>query len=276
MTAEALKPSFEMGSRGRLHVARFLPCAKSVRSVVVVAQPFAEEANRSRRMIAIAARALAGRGHAVVVPDLYGTLDSEGDFGDARWDDWVGDLVAIAGSESAQAAAPMALLGVRAGALLLPEVLSALPQCQRVVHWAPVARGEQALTQFLRLRTAARMMEGKGETVNDLRAQLAAGDALEIAGYRLSPELANALDASGLLPPNDHAGGISNWFSLGTGVPPALRGVMEAWASAGWHCESAAVQGDSFWATQEIATAPALARATVEALEGPPGMGCYE
>jgi len=65
--------------------------------MVVFAQPFVEEMNKSRRMAALQARALAGQGWAVLLPDLLGCGDSPGDKGDARWTAWVDDSVALAG-----------------------------------------------------------------------------------------------------------------------------------------------------------------------------------
>ena len=57
--------------------------------------PFAEEMNKSRRMAALQARALAKAGYAVLQIDLFGCGDSSGDFGDASWQDWVGDVVRL-------------------------------------------------------------------------------------------------------------------------------------------------------------------------------------
>src|SRR3546814_14337350 len=52
---------------------------------LVYLPPFAEEMNRSRRMAALQARALAALGIDVLLLDLFGTGDSAGDFRDARW-----------------------------------------------------------------------------------------------------------------------------------------------------------------------------------------------
>src|SRR6185436_14934074 len=52
----------------------------------------AEEMNKCRRMIAEAANALAALGVAALVPDLFGTGDSEGEFRDADWETWKADL----------------------------------------------------------------------------------------------------------------------------------------------------------------------------------------
>ena len=54
--------------------------------------PFAEEMNKSRRMAALACRALAAAGFAVLQIDLRGCGDSSADFGDASWADWQADV----------------------------------------------------------------------------------------------------------------------------------------------------------------------------------------
>src|SRR3546814_14690353 len=61
---------------------------------LVYLPPFAEEMNRSRRMAALQARALAALGIDVLLLDLFGTGDSAGDFRDARWEIWREDAMA--------------------------------------------------------------------------------------------------------------------------------------------------------------------------------------
>ena len=53
---------------------------------ILYIHPFAEEMNKSRRMAALQARALAKAGYAVLQLDLLGCGDSSGDFGDALID----------------------------------------------------------------------------------------------------------------------------------------------------------------------------------------------
>ena len=61
------------------HRAGAAPCG-----TVLFIPPFAEEMNRARRMVALQARDLAAAGWDVLQLDLFGTGDSQGDFGDAR------------------------------------------------------------------------------------------------------------------------------------------------------------------------------------------------
>ena len=69
------------------------PAQGSSRGGVVYVQPFAEEMNKSRRMATLQAQALAAQGWAVAMPDLAGCGDSSGEFAEARWDDWVDDVL---------------------------------------------------------------------------------------------------------------------------------------------------------------------------------------
>jgi alpha/beta superfamily hydrolase len=75
-------PFFLDGPAGNLfclHFPRSTP--GGARRCALVLPPFAEELNKSRRMGALAARALQRAGHDVLLIDLYGTGDSAGDFG---------------------------------------------------------------------------------------------------------------------------------------------------------------------------------------------------
>jgi exosortase A-associated hydrolase 2 len=129
----------------------------------------------------------------------------------------------------------------------------------RLLLWQPVLKGEQFLTQFLRLRLAADMLQSGGDSggTKALRAQLKAGGTLEIAGYELAPALGNAidaLDAAKLAPacPVD-------WIEVGQDLSPASVRVIAAWGEG---VTARAVPGPQFWCTQEIEDAPALIDAT--------------
>lgn len=67
------------------------PIAEAKGGVLFV-PPFAEELNKSRRMVAEAVRAFVEAGWAVLQLDLKGCGDSAGDFGDAAWADWLADV----------------------------------------------------------------------------------------------------------------------------------------------------------------------------------------
>lgn len=246
--------------------------AGDVHATVLHVHPWAEEMNKSRRMAALTARALAAAGCAVLQMDLYGCGDSSGDFADATWDGWVDDVRAAALWLRAQH--PRAghwLWGHRAGALLAVGAAPALPADTAFVFWQPALNGKTLLQQFLRLRAAAEMSQGDGKSALErVRADLAAGRTVDIAGYALPPALAQGLESAALALP--HAGSTVHWLETSTRTPPALLPAsvqhIDAWRRGGHTVTDSAVAGPAFWQTQEIEDAPALVDATVQALAG--------
>src|SRR5436190_21776504 len=85
--------------------------------------PFAEEMNKSRRMAAMQARALAAAGWTVLQLDLFGCGDSEGEFGSASWTQWLDDAAAAIEWLDADTGSTPALWGVRTGCLLTVQAM---------------------------------------------------------------------------------------------------------------------------------------------------------
>jgi exosortase A-associated hydrolase 2 len=241
--------------------------AGQCRAGLVYIHPFAEEMNRSRRMAALAARALAAQGVGVLEIDLYGCGDSSGEFRDARWDIWKRDVALAHGWLAERLGVPVGLWGLRLGALL---ALDAGVAADHLVLWQPVTSGPNFLTQFLRLRLASGMLQDDGVKggTEALRAELRTGRTMEIAGYELAPELAQAIDAleaAKLAPPRCPV----HWFEItaaaGRPLPPAASRIATAWRENGALLTVELLQGQPFWTTQEIAECPALVDATVSA-----------
>ena len=153
--------------------------------------PFAEELNRSRRMVALQCRALADAGFEVLQLDLGGCGDSAGHFADATWAGWVADVLAARDwlmarqqprtqTSTANASAPGApsadlwLWGLRAGCLLAADVVRQLSghhshkladgaaHPANLLFWQPVTQGTLHLAQFLRLKVATDLVRGEG------------------------------------------------------------------------------------------------------------------
>ena len=253
------------------------PPQAPLRGRVVQVHAFGEEMNKSRRMAARQARELAAVGFAVLQFDLLGCGDSAGDHGDATWSRWLDD-VAWAASHLCRLAGcgadvPLWLWGHRVGALLATQAAERLAQSEgRMPHlllWQPTGQGKAALQQFLRLKAAAQMLDGGGKGVTEsLKRTLAAGEPVEVAGYRLHPEMAAGLEGASLAPP---AGGARVvWLELSTAetaeLLPASRAAIERWRSAGWTVEAHALPGPAFWQTTEIEDAPALVAQGTRAL----------
>ena len=117
--------------------------------------PFAEEMNRSRRVVALQAEALAAIGLGVLVLDLFGCGDSGGDFGEATWEQWLDDVSIAAAWLEQESQSAVGLWGLRLGASLAALAASrSADRFSRLLLWSPVARGQVFLTQFLRARVA--------------------------------------------------------------------------------------------------------------------------
>lgn len=251
-----------------------------VHGLVVYIHPFAEEMNKSRRMAALQARALAGASYAVLQIDLLGCGDSSGDFGDASWHNWVSDVVQACqwlrgrgnSIDPAASQAPLWLWGLRAGCLLAVEAARQLNAPCNFLFWQPPATGKPLLQQFLRLKVAADMLGGQTKGVMEtMRQQLAGGASVEIAGYLLSPGVASGLEQAKLVPPASQGPAQRlEWFELSTqenaSLSPVSAPTLAQWQQSGFSAGSHIVQGPAFWQTTEIEEAPRLIAATTAAL----------
>ena len=257
--------------RPRLYLHHTPPAGVALRGAVLYVHPWAEEMNKSRRMAALASRALAEQGHAVLQLDLLGCGDSGGDFADARWPAWVQDVTDAAHwLTERHPGLPLWLWGLRCGALLAAQAREQIQPPPHLLLWQPVQQGRMALQQFLRLKAAAQLADGGGKAIMDaVRRELAAGQAVDVAGYTLAAELAQALEAAQLVPPAAQPGRLV-WLEVAGGpdaeISPAAAAALPRWQAAGWAVQAAAVAGPAFWQTTEIEDAPALVAATVQAL----------
>lgn len=242
------------------------------RGSVLLLPPFAEEMNMSRRMTYLTGRALAGAGYGCLSIDLTGTGESDGDFDDARWEIWQKDARAARDWLADKTGKPPIRLGLRAGALLAASLSETGP----LVLWQPVGNGETMLNQFLRIRIAANLAGGltgggEKETTKDLRALWQTGDSVEVAGYRIHPELAAAIDGLRLADMSPGPDAMAIWIETGNterGPTPASQRIIDAWTESGVSVETRLCAGDSFWTIQETTTATAMIDQTLEALNG--------
>jgi len=244
--------------------------AGRVRAAMVHVHAFAEEMNKSRRMVAEAARGLAADGTAVLQIDLLGCGDSSGDLADASWDDWVADVQQAARWLNTEFDAPLWLWGQRAGALVAAAAGSGLAGANHL-FWQPALAGKPLLQQFLRLKAAGELQGGGAKGVTEaLRQDLAAGRTVEVAGYQLPAAVAQGLEAAVLQPPAAAEGARLVWLELSSRQPPEMlptsAAAIEKWQAAGHATQAEVLSGPAFWQTTEIETAPELLQATRRAL----------
>lgn len=263
---------FISGPAGKLFISLY-PAKNTYLSDewIIHVPAFAEEMNKSRKIVRDQAVALANKGATVIVPDLFGTGDSEGDFGEADWEVWKSDIRYLIQWATHQGAHRVTLWGLRAGALLALDLYqNSELSIHRLLLWQPVHNGEQLMTQFLRLRMAASMMSGKAETVAELRERLYAGEMIEVAGYDVSPALVKQLDQINVKRFTLSPGSSIDWFEVVNKADkpllPVSRKLIEEWRTQGLDIRAVAVEGEPFWATQELANAPFLIGRTMSAV----------
>lgn len=241
------------------------------KGAVLYIHPFAEEMNKSRRMAAKQARSLAEAGYCVLQMDLLGCGDSSGGFEEATWDIWLEDVAHACKHLQSCSQAPITLWGMRAGCLLAAQAAAQLSEPVNFIFWQPVLAGKQHWQQFLRLKLAGELASGnsKGGT-DEIRASLAAGKPVDIAGYSIAPGLAQGLEHANLIPPPETKPSVG-WIDISNRpdatLSPAAQKRIQDWESAGCCVLPAVVQGPAFWQTTEIEDAPELLKVTLEILE---------
>lgn len=266
-----IQPSFIDSCSGLLFAVYWPPVGQAVSKAILHVPAFAEEMNKSRRMVALQARTLAEQGYAVMVLDLFGTGDSEGDFAEATWSVWLQNIADAIAWLKRQGAQTISLWGLRVGALLAMDFVILHPsEIDKIIAWQPVLNGDLFVTQFLRLRVAAAMMNSAmpQEKISDLKKRLQDGQSLEVAGYSLNPDMIRpmmALKADPLALQSLKAVSI---FELVADEQSQLslanQQFLNTLQTVGKNAFLIKVIGDSFWASQEIATVPGLIEATTE------------
>jgi exosortase A-associated hydrolase 2 len=210
---------------------------------------FAHEHSIARAVMASIWSRLAAEGTGVFSLDLPGCGDSDGDFGDGTWNNWLSGVIAAYRWLKANGDRPLHVAGLRLGAAL------ALESSQQV-HWKsillmqPVVRGEEIMTQFLRMRVAFSGLRGdltEKETTQKLRGRIAAGERLEIGGFFLSPELAQAIDKLDLRESSPLSSPPIHWLETGKGISPIANAALDRWRSHGTDVTFTQVDVKPYW-----------------------------
>jgi exosortase A-associated hydrolase 2 len=223
-------------------------------------------------MAAMAAHAFAERGWVVLQPDLMGCGDSAGDFGDATWTAWLDDISRTWGWLRDRGYTRLVLWTLRAGSLLAADWLETSGERPPLLMWQPIVNGQQHLTQFLRLKAAAEMRspaEGNSALAR-LRADIESKRAVEVAGYRLSPDLAAGLSAATLRVPDTHDAPVvflEVTSSERTEPSAALSSLLARSTERRVPPVARVVRGPSFWQTLLVEVAPELIPASLAELD---------
>ncbi len=256
--------AFFLDAQGGGRFCTLLEPTTAARGNLLLVPPFAEELNKSRRMLALAATVFARSGWRVLHIDLLGTGDSAGEFRDASWIAWLDDL--SCGRDFLQHGAdlPLVLWSLRAGSLLCAQWQAREGTALPWLAWQAVAQGRQHVQQFLRLKGVSEMLNDADAkaVMSSLRAEIAAGAVVEVAGYELAPQLLGGLECAVLEQP-PAATLLLEVGSGDGGLSPGLQRLLERWRDGGAAVDAGSVPGSVFWQTQEIETAPALIDASL-------------
>lgn len=265
---------FHIGSGDRqLFALLSEPDGGTARGVVVHVPAFAEEMNKSRRMVTLATQAFVEDGWAVLHFDLSGCGDSSGLFDEADWSAWLEDLDGVLGWCRARfgAEGQVVLWGLRCGALLIGDWIKAQGAAHPLLLWHPVLSGKLHLTQFLRLRVANDMLSDADSrnVMAEMRARLDDGKPVFVAGYSLSARLAGGMSRAAFGLPMGFARRLAVFeisASENGELSPATISAVERWRSLGVEVMDELVSGPAFWSTQYIETAPGLIDASRRSL----------
>lgn len=269
-----LNAFFLPAGKGKLLCVCYSPVATQMPARGILFFPaFAEEMNKSRRIVAEQARAFASLGHTVLLVDWFGTGDSEGDSGEADWNTWASDVDYAMRWMQDQGIEQVCFWGMRLGALLALDSARHYPdRLNGILLWQPLSKGRNFLTQFLRLRLAADLVRaGEKITTRSLREQLDAGNSIEVAGYELSSKLAadiDELDIGELLA--EYSGKLL-WLEMLASeerpVPVATRKLIDELQSRRRDISFHQVICEPFWLLPELVVVPALLEASTNAFQ---------
>lgn len=269
ITGYKMTPLFISSDVGSLFGVHFSPNSNDSKQCIIYLPAFAEEMNKTRHMVTMQARAFAEQGYAVLVLDLWGTGDSQGDFAEATWEIWLHNVGTAIEWMQNQGYSCINLWGLRTGTLLAIDFLHRNDSLiDSFICWQPVLNGEQFVMQFLRLRIAAAMMDKTTtqEKTSDLKEQLLSGNNIEVAGYSLNPQLIIPMLSlqARLMSLSDIKQ--CYLFELKQGQESEGNRVTTQWAKqlteSGVKVSFDVVNDQPFWATQDISESLSLLKIT--------------
>lgn len=254
-----IKAFFIDGCKGKLFCLYYIASTPTSDKAIILYPPFAEEMNKSRRMIAMQARAFAGHGINTLIVDLYGTGDSEGQLEHASLDIWYKDMARAIEWVREAGNTNLSIWGIRLGGLIALNHIHMLESFEpdHILLWQPVAKGENHINQLLRLRLAAGLVsDSQKQTIRDLKAILLNEKSIEIAGYRVSSELVDGISALTLPACAPRGNPKITWVDTNLtrdgGLTPATAKEITRLKESGVNIDVLLFRFPSFWNTQEI------------------------
>lgn len=249
-----LQGHFVPAKLGKVFVSQFGD--KQGNTAVLCLPSITEELNLARAVLAKQCQAYANVGYSSFIMDYYGSGDSEGEFEQANANQWLDDVITVGQWLVQQGYQNIILLGVRVGALLLAanqqQLHQALP-IQSQILWKPVTNGKLFVNQLIRIKQANAMMSGDGEKVN-WRNEILNGNSTEIAGYLLTADFVEQLEALSIKPETQWLAPTA-WLELAaSNVTPATKRIIDGVEQISVHTLST----PAFWQVPEIFNLPEL------------------
>lgn len=266
--SERLDASYLPGCEGSLFclVASGEPAdgdLESVKHFVLFVPPFGEEVNLCRRFQSLVRANLSRAGVVCVIPDLYGTGDSEGLLEDADWDSWRQDLVkvvqhfCVAGGSKDNLEHRLSIVAIRAGCLLAADLVQSMknepdiPELENIVFFQPERNGKEVISRLFRSRILAQRLAGdRSENTQDLWSLLKAGQCIRAGGHLLSAELCMSMSEKTL---DDFLlvshGKVRTWFELQKSGSTSVQRAEE-FSLVGWNVSG--FKSAPFWQMYEV------------------------
>lgn len=272
-----LLPDNAGGHRFGLLVA---PNGAEPQALVLHSQALGHEMNLARRQVSLTARAWARAGAAVLILDLAGCGDSNGDTHSAPWRTWDADLQrAAAWLRGRWPGVPLWGWGLRGGSLAMANAWPEGGGPDHWLFWAGLLDGSDLHSHWQRQALAAALAEGGDgrAAVQSLQQAWAQGQAMDVGGSVISADLAQGAHARSLvgwapLPPGATAQLPARvvWIDVHAAPRSSPGPRLAAWladcAARGWQTAWHTVEGPPFWLGPEVATLPDLTATTLQAV----------
>jgi exosortase A-associated hydrolase 2 len=179
-----INSTYIAGQRGRWLLTEWSPTAPSGK-LLVIFPPFAEEANRCRRIFADLALNLSLLGWKVWLPDFFGTGDSDGDFRQIDLNVWIDDLELHLSQTNHR---ELSFLACRFGALIAARFLEKYPPSNHprtLILWQPLTSAKNFWKEIFRNLQVSSIVQNKVDKISVQQTFINNGF-LDAQGYEIS------------------------------------------------------------------------------------------
>lgn len=262
-----IKADFLTGHRGKYFLTQW-PSVRKNSPLLIILQPFAEEQNRIRHLIRKLAESLQKQGWQILLPDNYGTGDSDGDLDTATTTLWREDLIQLLQMLRDDGFEQVSFIAIRFGCLQLFDLLNKhdLPLTPgKLILWQPMFDVAKFWQQFARIKVAEAMANGTKSSQKALEQQLDDGTTLEIAGYPISPKFYQSLQQMQCNLPAVLTQFTLSWFEtsqLDNTSLPVQKMLQQLQQQQNVIFNQ--IKAEPYWQTAELASADTLIALTVQ------------